>query len=205
MNSPRQSEDRTRMFSRVLGPYLVIVTITALARLADVSLDSRLRVKLGVALGIRRVHPAGWARNRCHAPELAGRRGNHCVIGWLVDRAEGNRSSVVSGALPFCWRSGNRQRRLVVACGHDDFGVGRAVPDLRRLGPGAARLDGDDGQPNRRSATRGLDGILPHGCDGAGPDVRTSWRGVGCDTHFDGEVLHATGITEIPTSIQWLP
>jgi len=32
MNSPRQLDDRTRMFSRVLGPYLVVVTITALAR-----------------------------------------------------------------------------------------------------------------------------------------------------------------------------
>ena len=37
MNSPRQSEDRTRMFSRVLGPYLVIVTITALARASQMS------------------------------------------------------------------------------------------------------------------------------------------------------------------------
>ena len=32
MNSTRMVDARTRMFSRVLGPYLVIVTITALAR-----------------------------------------------------------------------------------------------------------------------------------------------------------------------------
>ena len=37
MNSARQSDDRTRMFSRVLGPYLVIVTITALARASQMS------------------------------------------------------------------------------------------------------------------------------------------------------------------------
>lgn len=32
MNSSRQPDARTRMFARVLGPYLVIVTATALAR-----------------------------------------------------------------------------------------------------------------------------------------------------------------------------
>jgi hypothetical protein len=32
MNTSQQSEARTRMFARVLGPYLVIVTITAVAR-----------------------------------------------------------------------------------------------------------------------------------------------------------------------------
>jgi hypothetical protein len=32
MNSAQRVDARTRMFSRVLGPYLVIVTITALAR-----------------------------------------------------------------------------------------------------------------------------------------------------------------------------
>jgi hypothetical protein len=32
MNSSQQAEARTRMFARVLGPYLVIVTATAMAR-----------------------------------------------------------------------------------------------------------------------------------------------------------------------------
>jgi hypothetical protein len=32
MNNPQQTEARTRMFARVLGPYLVVVTITAVAR-----------------------------------------------------------------------------------------------------------------------------------------------------------------------------
>jgi hypothetical protein len=32
MNTSQQSEARTRVFARVLGPYLVIVTITAVAR-----------------------------------------------------------------------------------------------------------------------------------------------------------------------------
>jgi cytochrome bd-type quinol oxidase subunit 2 len=32
MNNSQQTEARTRMFARVLGPYLVVVTITAVAR-----------------------------------------------------------------------------------------------------------------------------------------------------------------------------
>jgi hypothetical protein len=32
MSSPQQPEARTRMFARVLGPYLVVVTATAMAR-----------------------------------------------------------------------------------------------------------------------------------------------------------------------------
>ncbi|KWX22518.1 membrane protein [Mycolicibacterium wolinskyi] len=35
MSAPQQSDIRTRVFARVLGPYLIIVTITALARAAD--------------------------------------------------------------------------------------------------------------------------------------------------------------------------
>jgi hypothetical protein len=31
MNTSQQSEVRTRMFARVLGPYLVVITITAVA------------------------------------------------------------------------------------------------------------------------------------------------------------------------------
>jgi len=37
MNSARQVDARTRMFSRVLGPYLVIVTISALTRGSQMS------------------------------------------------------------------------------------------------------------------------------------------------------------------------
>jgi hypothetical protein len=32
MSSPQQAEARTRMFARVLGPYLVVITATAMAR-----------------------------------------------------------------------------------------------------------------------------------------------------------------------------
>jgi hypothetical protein len=35
MNVSQQSQARTRMFSRVLGPFLVIVDITAIARASD--------------------------------------------------------------------------------------------------------------------------------------------------------------------------
>lgn len=36
MNVSQQSEARTRMFSRVLGPFLVIVDVTAVARASDI-------------------------------------------------------------------------------------------------------------------------------------------------------------------------
>ncbi len=36
MNVSQQSETRTRMFSRVLGPFLVIVDVTAVARASDI-------------------------------------------------------------------------------------------------------------------------------------------------------------------------
>jgi hypothetical protein len=35
MNVPQQSQTRTRMFSRVLGPFLVILDVTAIARASD--------------------------------------------------------------------------------------------------------------------------------------------------------------------------
>ena len=35
MNSSRQQENRTRMFARALGPFFVIVTVTAVARTSD--------------------------------------------------------------------------------------------------------------------------------------------------------------------------
>ena len=132
MSSSQASQHSTRMFARVLGPFLVISCVTAVVRASDMR---ALVTDFGanpVALGGRRFHTGGRPYHRRASPVLARGRSNHRFCNGLASGA----ACALSAGVPNCLHvDGELGARggCAVAHGLRLLRVDRALSDLCRL------------------------------------------------------------------------